>query len=479
MSRFQRVAEEEFVLVVLLAAFATLFVTVFPPTLLVTDTWLTLLAGREVVEHGLPKIDELTVLGSGREWTDQQWGAQVVAYGAHALGGHALLAVLTGALVLTALALAVVGARRLGAGPRAIVLVFFPVILAAPWAWTMRAQVFALPLYAGLVWLLASQARNPDRRVYLAFPILVVWANLHGSVALAALLTMLLGGTELVRSRGRSGLRSVALVVLPPLAVLATPYGPLETARYYQLLLVDPPFPRELVTEWRSSDLAGDTVLFYALAAGTAATLVWRRRSLVAWDVGALALTFAGAVNAIRGIPWFALACLVLLPPVIGRALEGRTPRTPRRADGVISYAALTVAAVAVAAALVRDDGWYVSKWPEDAVTAVRRASGDPSIRVFTDTRDANWLAWRIPSLRGRISHDIRFEIYDRETFLDIVRFRGEQGDDWKSVTDGFELLVLQTGTEQASHVPDFLEEPGAERLYADERVTVVRRATR
>lgn len=477
MARLRRVAEEEFLLVVLLAVFATAFVTVFPPTLLVADTWLTLLAGREVWEHGLPSRDELTVLGSGNDWTDQQWGAQLVAYGTHALGGHALLAVLTGGLVVAAFVIAAVGARRLGAGPRAILLVFFPVILAAPWAWTIRAQVFTLPLFTGLVWLLASEARAPTRRVWLALPLLVVWANLHGSVALAALLTMLLGAIELVRSRGRSWLRSGALLVLPPLAVLATPYGPVETARYYQELLVDPPFPRELVTEWRRSDLGTDTVIFYALAVAALVIVVLGRRRVSAFDVGALVLTFAGAVSAIRGIPWFALACLVLLPIAIGRALEGRVPRTPRRADAILSYAAVGLAAIAVGFALVRSESWYTREWPDGAIDAVRSSTDGATLRVFTDTRDGDWVLWNVPPLRGRVSHDIRFEIYDPETFLDIVRFRGKRGADWKSVTKGFDVLVLQTGTDAESHVPDFLEEPGSRVLYEDDRVTVIQRA--
>jgi hypothetical protein len=477
LTRLRRVAEEEFLLVVLLAAFGITFVTVFPPTLLVADTWLTLVAGREIVEHGLPTVDELTVLNAGRDWTDQQWGAQLLAYGAHALGGHALLAVVTAAFVVGAFAIAATGARRLGAGPRAILLVFFPAILAAPWAWTMRAQVFVLPLFAGLVWLLASEARRPSRRAYLAFPMLVVWANLHGTAALAAMLTILLGAIELVSSRGRSGWRSVALVVLPPLAVLLTPYGPLDTARYYHLLLVDPPFPRDLVTEWRASDPGGDTVLFYALAAIAVVVVFLGRRRMKLFDIGVLAITFFGGVTAIRGIPWFALACMVLLPVAIGRAIEGKTARKPRRLDGILSLATVSALALAVVVALARDESWYVNRWPEGAVAAVRAEVVGSDRRVFALSRDADWMLWRIPELRGRLAFDIRFEIFDRETFERIVRFRGKQGDDWKSIADGYEVLVLETGSGESSHVPDFLAEPGTEVLYEDERVTVLRRA--
>ena len=68
-------------------------------------------------------------------------------------------------------------------------------------------------------------------------------------------------------------------------------------------------------------------------------------------------------------------------------------------------------------------------------------------------------------------------EIYDGDTFERIVNFRGERGADWKSIADGYEVVVLETGTPESSHAPDFLTEPGATQLYADDRVTVIRRA--
>jgi hypothetical protein len=477
LTRIRAIAEEEFVLVVLLAAFGIVFLTVFPPTLLVADSWLTLVAGREVVENGLPSKDELTVLGLGRDWTDQQWGAQLLAYGSYSLGGLGLLAVVTATFAVGAFAIAAAAARSLGAGPRAIVLLFFPVLLAAPWTFTIRAQVFVLPFYTALVWLLASQARRPTSRVYLVFPLLLIWGNLHGSAALAAMLTMLLGAIELVRSRGRSGLRSALLLILPPLALLVTPYGPLETARYYHLLLVDPPFGRELVTEWRRSEPGGDTLAFYVLAAIAVAVVYFGRRRLTLFDLGTLLFTFAGAVLAIRGIPWFALACLVLLPVAIGRSLEGRTPRVRRAFDGILAFGAVVALALVMVLALARDDSWYESNWPAGAVTAVERAVSEQSAtRVFATSRDADWLLFRVPELRGRLAYDVRFEIYDRETFERIVRFRGEQGEDWKSIADGYDVVVLETHQEPSSHVEDFLAEPGAQTLYGDDRVTVIER---
>ena len=168
---------------------------------------------------------------------------------------------------------------------------------------------------------------------------------------------------------------------------------------------------------------------------------------------------------------------LVLVPVAIGRRLEGRTPRLRRTFDGVLAFGALAFLAVVVALALARDDSWYESKWPRAAVAAVEEpVRGDAALRVFATSRDADWLLFRIPELRGRLAYDVRFEIYDQETFERIVRFRGEQGEDWKSLADSYEIVVFETDQPPDSHAEDFLSEPGARALYRDERITVILR---
>ena len=473
MRTFKRVAEEEIVLVVLLCVFAAAFVLAFAPTLFVADSWLTLTSGREVFEHGLPHHETLTVLGAGRTWTDQQWGAQLLFYGAHALGGLPMVVLLAALVVVGAFALAAIASRRLGAGPVAVVLIFFPVILASPWAWTIRAQVIALPLYVVLLWILSSESRRPSTRVFLVFPILLVWANLHGSVALGAGLTMLLGVIEAL-SRRTLRIRQALLLVVPPALVLATPYGPVSTARYYHLLLLDPPFRPNEITEWSRSRPALNTLFFYVLVA-LALMLVHRgRRRLTTFDFATLAVTFVGAVAAIRGIPWFAMACQVLLPVAVGGALDPRSEKVRRINRGIASAAAALVA-LAVVVTLTRDRSWFVDNWPERAVAVVRIDSSGGEAKVFATSQEADWFLWRLPELRGRVAFDVRFEIYTPETFERIVRFRGELGPDWKSLADGYRVLVFEAD-EKPAPAPVFLQEPGARLAYRNHQVTVVRR---
>ena len=473
--RVRRIVEEEYILVVLLAGFALIFLLIFPPALVVNDSWLNLMAGREVVENGLPSIDEITVYGLGATWTDQQWLAQVFMYGVYSLGGFALLSLATATLVVGAFSIAAAAARSLGAGARAIWVMFLPVLVAAPWAWSIRAQMLALPLYTGLLWLLAAQVRKPTNRIWLALPLLVVWAQVHGSVALGALLVMLLGAYELVRSRGRTWVRSVALIVLPPLAVLVTPYGPADTVRYYHLLLVDPPFAGR-VTEWSWADPAFNTMFFYALAA-IAAVVVWLgRRRLTVFDIAVLALTFAGGVNAIRGIVWFALACMVFLPVAIGRKLESKHPGEPRRTLNIAIATGLGVAVLAVAGSLfARDASWFEEYWESDAIAAVRDEleEGD---RVFAPDRFSDWMLFKIPELRGRIAYDVRFELYDRAFFDELQEYAGESTPDWKSFADGYRIVIVDET--RKSHTREFLAEPGARVVYRGEELTVIARPT-
>ena len=155
--RLRRIVEEEYILFVLLAGFGLIFLLIFPPALVVNDSWLNLVAGREVVHHGLPSHDELTVYGLGATWTDQQWLAQVFMYGVYSLGGFALLSIATCVSVVGAFSIAAAAARSLGAGARAFWVMFLPVLVAAPWAWSIRAQMLALP---ALHWRCSGSSRR-------------------------------------------------------------------------------------------------------------------------------------------------------------------------------------------------------------------------------------------------------------------------------------------------------------------------------
>jgi hypothetical protein len=454
--------------ILLVCLVGIVLLSVFAPSIVVGDTWLTLMAGREVVDHGLPHTEHVTILGEGRTWTDQQWLAQVVFYAAHALAGMRAVILLGIALVLLALGLATATARTSGASSRSTFVVGLLAILAGPWGWTIRAQTAALPLFAGVLWLLVDASRRGvRRRTLLVLPLLVVWANLHGSVVLGAVLTMLLGGVELVRAR-RFAWIPVTLIAVSPLAVLASPYG-WKLVTYYDLMLVEAPFA-PILREWQWSSPSATTALFWLLALVAAGLLATRRcrARLTFYEFAVLAVTFVGAVQAVRGVIWFALAAAAILPVALDGLLTKADVEAPR-VNRVISLAALGGLAVALLAFLVRPASWFVSEWPEARVDAVREATRDPGVKLWATDGTADWLLWRIPGLRGRIAYDVRFELYD-EPALDRIVDYGNLAGDWTRSLRGYRVVIV----DERRHLEALAAEPGVRVVHRDHDIAVI-----
>ena len=285
---------------------------------------------------------------------------------------------------------------------------------------------------------------------------------------------MLFAAIELVSSRGRS----LATQRAAPRARAARgarhAVRPRSTRRdYYRLLLLDPPFagPGDGVAAERPD---WNTLVFYVLAAIALALVVWGRRRLTR------------------------------LRPRDPRAhVRGRGPRDPRhplvraRVHGATAGRARTRAggpagarsrppqprsrarrrrlvALAVVIALARDESWYERSWPNGALESVRAASasaGHARVRHRPPRRLAALEAPRAPRARRvrRAVRDLR-----AESLRPLGEYHAEQGADWKSIADGYDVVVVDE--QGVSHTDDFLAEPGARKLWGDDRVTVVLR---
>lgn len=476
-SRAKRLLEANPFPTLLICLVGALLLLALAPALIVGDTWLTLAAGREVAQHGLPDTESITTLGRGATWTDQQWLAQLVFYGVDVAGGIRAVVLLDIALVLLALTLCVATARANGATGRSTFVVLLLAVVAGPWGWTVRAQSLALPLFAATLGLLIDAARRGVRgRTMLVLPILVVWGNFHGSVVLGALLAMILAVYELATGRRHGWKLPLLLLIGAPLSVLASPYATRLPA-YYHLMLVDAPFA-DLLREWGWSAPGAETFLFYVLAALTVVLVVIRRSGgrLTIFEIVVLAVTLVGAIQAIRGVIWFALAAAAILPTALDGVIGRDDPVAPRinRAISISCFAGLAVATLI--AVFVLPTSRFLSNWPEREVKAVAGAVSDPSARLFATDHDADWLLWRIPSLRGRMAYDVRFELYDRPTLERIIQFDRGRGGDWRSIATGYDIVVLDLTKNGPRRLRALLAEPRATLVYSDDRIAIVDR---
>ena len=459
-----RVRVESLPLVVL-AAFAALLAARLP-VLVAPDTWLALVGGREIVEHGLPRLETLTIWSGGEQWVDQQWLAQLALYGTTVLGGLRLALALHLVLLVSALAVALVTARRLGASPRSTALGGVAFLVAGGAENVLRPQSFALPLFALLLWLLFSDARAPSNRVLLAIPVIALWGNLHGTAVLAAALVVL-RGLDSLRRRPRL---SLALIVGATGALVASPYG-LSVIGYYARTIGNPSFS-EYVTEWRAPTLPAAWGLFLVVAA--AVVLVTRNASLLTrYELFVFAALAIAALSANRNAVWLALFCAIVLPRLIDAEWPTRSVAPPSRLSLVALLVAATLLSAVGAAAFTRGPAWYEQRYPAEAAARVGQVlRTDPSARVFSNEFFADWLLWKVPEARGRIAFDVRFELLTEGQLAQVREFRSAT-EGWRSQVEGYRVVVLDAES-QKSNAEAMLGDGSAERLFHDDRLTVL-----
>jgi len=468
MSRVVALAEENGTVVVVVCAAAFAFL-VRLPTALAADSWMVLLSGREIVQHGLPSHDSLTVWAHGRAWVDQQWLAQVAMYSLERLGGFRLVLLTHAALATGGFAAACLVARRRGASALSVTWIGAIGLLALyPEAVTMRSQSFAYLLFVAVVGLLIGDARVRSNRVFLVLPLLVLWANIHGSVVVGAALVSLYGLLGL-RAPGRA--RALLLTVAPWGCVLVSPYAA-SLPSYYRWILFDVHFSR-FITEWAPTTLRLVTAPVFLLAIGGVWLFGRARGAGSTFEALAFLGTGALAFQAERNMPWFGLTAILVLPGLLDRARVPAPP--PRGANRILAAAAAFGTVAAIAAVGAKGNSWLLQRYPAAAANTAAAAAGR-SHRVFANESYADWLVWTHPRLSGRIAFDARFELLTDPQLVSLFDFRTGLGD-WRAAAVGYDVLVLSAKDESRA-VAALLDDREVTRVADEAGIVVLRRKT-
>jgi MFS family permease len=404
-----RVVRGDGLLVLVVCGFASLVATQ-AGRVMSSDGWLSLVAGRLIAHHGLPSRNGLTVLGHGHRWVDQQWLAQVLLYGVERVGGIPLLVALHAVLVVAAFAAAVVAARVRGARPPSIALI--AVIAILPFfatASVVRPQSFVYILFVALVVMLSSRRELSGRRITVVFVLLVVWANLHGSVLLAAGIVALRGLAELREHGWRP--RSLLLVVAPWVYLFVSPYAS-GLPHYYAVTAFNPTFGRYLA-QWGPTGLSAVSAPVFLLALGIIWLLGRVPDAYSRFERALLVVVVVVALLAVRNWPWLVLAAVILMPRGIDAVRRRDSAREPSaRLDAVVALVGVALVVLATATGFSKLDRLERERYPPaaaDAVAAAARAR--PQATVFASVQFGDWLLWRHPELAGRLLWDARYEL--------------------------------------------------------------------
>ena len=422
---------------------------------LFADSFYDLYAGRYILAHGIPHLNTATVAAQGTAWTDQQWLAHVLYYLAWRAGGYRLLAAVSAVLVTSGFAvLAGLMIRRRTPPSRAFAwtLVAFAVCMGNT---GIRAQSFAYPCLAVTLWLVlddqtAARPRPlPRPRTWLLVPVLMFWANTHGSVLLGAVLVAGYAGYRtvkaLVRRDPRCAVAYLALAGCSAATVVCTPYGT-GVLGYYLRFAADPVL-RHNVVEWAPpSPLNPVSWAFFAAAGLIAGCLViaWRRGARPDPLLAAFAaISLALALTAVRNQAWFGFCASLLAADTLARASGARVPALSRGFRVAVLGGLLLLAVSSLAVLAVTSNAQFYSQTPVQAIRVAAATAGrHPAVHVLGDDDSGTAMLWLEPALFGDVGFDIRFEQYTPAELGAYVDFVFVRGPGWQRVTRGYAIIV-------------------------------------
>jgi hypothetical protein len=447
--------------------------------LLMLDTYASLTAGRLISQHGLPRIETLTWAAHGKPWIDQQWLGQWFYYQAYRVGGYPAVGALSALCI--ALAFGLLAAYMLHRGVSPVRTLIWTVIAygVCELNTLTRTQSFAYPLFVLtlIVILDDDRERRFGKRMRLLPIVFLLWANLHGSVLLAAPIAVVYCLWAAAHNRRAAQRRSMVcyllLALCLPLAVVTTPYG-LTIIDYYRSVLANPVLTAR-VSEWQPATFSGVSTQFVIVLLATVAALgfAYGRNYRPPLMMVAITCTLAAAgAHAVRYQVWFAFAATILIADVMNATSSADDSQLLRRITGRVIPALAVVGVVAGLAVLLTTPRARFEQLsqpgPMNATAAY--ATAHPSEKIMAADITASALLWTHQEVSGRVGFDARYEIYRQpqlEAYTDWVA--GSKGrPEWSRVLTGYDIVVASTLLRE--NVIDRMRTlPGWRQIYSDD----------
>ena len=318
------------------------------------DLWGHVRFGQDVLRQGhLVWRDPYSYSAMGHLWLNHEWLSELLMgalYNSLGVFGLKMMKFACAALTIIFMTAAV---SETGASPLLQSAILFAAAVTVAPQMQFRPQAFTFAMLSALIYLLAREMYRGRAPLWIAIPMLAVWANLHGGfilgVATLAIYSAVCGVQDLVAGRGVARIfRFGAITILATLATLATPYG-IGTWRAVLHALLNP-YTRIVVADWQSlwTSIGSRwrteplTVMFYEIAVLMIAALVFSFvLSPTAGDFPLVAIAgvlSVAAIVSVRNVPIAVIAIAAPLARHLPIALRRRIPwlanaGAPRRAS--------------------------------------------------------------------------------------------------------------------------------------------------
>jgi hypothetical protein len=406
-----------------------------------TDTWWQLRTGEAMWHSGRVMLhDEFTHTVAGSRWPNHEWLSQIVFYATYAAGGLPLLTALCAAAVT--LAWLIVASLTVTPGPPIVRLALVGVgaMLSSP-AWSLRPQVFTLALLSATLWIAVRR-----RYIWVLPPLFLVWANLHGAVAL--------GGLVVVAATMAAAIRRENLMtwcVVSSLCFLATAGTPLGASLWFEIPGSLQRLQAYGVLEWQAPQIGRLSDLpFWLIAAVTVILAVRYRRILESSATLTLTLStvllFLLALRSSRHIPTFLISAIptlaALLPRVVSPRSQAVSPSKHRRPIDTAILAACAAGSVLFVAS-----AWLQPLprlgWTPVSPSVIAAVDGCPG-RLYNRYDEGGYLIWFMK--HRRVFMDSRQDPFPAEMI--VAHIDVERSGDYQALFTRYDIgcsLSLQT----------------------------------
>jgi hypothetical protein len=348
-----------------------------------SDVFWHLAIGHDTLANGLGATDAYSWTVRGQPVSVDQWLGQVLwALADDAAGWRGIVALRAISVALLIAIIVYAALRERPARPLGAVLAALPAIALSRFMWTERPELFGFICFTSLVIMLRAARSGSDRALYWMPPLIIVWANLHGSFALGVGLIVLVAIEGAIAQRSRRRIYAVTAVG-SLVASLLTPAGiGTWTAPGFHLL-----HPPRDIQEWSVPDVTTLPGAIFAVAIfATLGAALFSRTRAPREGVVLLPVLFLSLI-ATRQMPLFAIAAAPYLAAYgglaiaqLGALLRLRVPRletVARQPGRAVDLVAVAVAAIALAAAAATGtSGPALGGFPAAALPALRSGPG-------------------------------------------------------------------------------------------------------
>jgi hypothetical protein len=257
--------------VLLLALLLLLYIVFIPGARLLIDPDLYwhIATGRKIWETGsFPQLDEFSHTFRGHPWIARDWLGDLIFFGAYSVAGLRGAAMITGGAIALAFALLFLMLAR---SMRLTVAIGVAVVALALSLSHLhaRTQIFGDALI--IVWV-AALVRAVDAKTspsWMLLPVMILWANVHGSFVAGLALTVALAAEAVFDSPGGERLlvaRRWAVFLLAAVgAACLTPYGARPLLSAFQVIGANEAKP--YLAEWQAVSFETAPIQVFAVLA--------------------------------------------------------------------------------------------------------------------------------------------------------------------------------------------------------------------